>query len=252
MSDIYKLQYANNTLTYPGWNGYVGYEIGAIHNLTLETDGHGTISATKTTGYSGDTAILTNTPATNYIFSGYSVTGADLNDNILSFANQDATAKAWFNYGWDYRPMTTWTKASKSTDTLIITDNRVQIKGVTLWNELLYRTFSTTAAGTYKLSMDWTAPNGLTFWSDSASYRNCGLWVSTALTTATTNSYEGPTGTGILMQNVNNTSPITKSQTANISIQANKTYYLWFSFGTLNDGVSNMYIDFDKLTFERV
>ena len=26
MSDIYKLQYANNTLTYPGWNGYVGYK----------------------------------------------------------------------------------------------------------------------------------------------------------------------------------------------------------------------------------
>ena len=26
MFDIYKLQYANNTLTYPGWNGYVGYE----------------------------------------------------------------------------------------------------------------------------------------------------------------------------------------------------------------------------------
>lgn len=26
MADLYKLQYANNTLTFPGWNGYVGYE----------------------------------------------------------------------------------------------------------------------------------------------------------------------------------------------------------------------------------
>lgn len=25
MSDIYKLQFANNTLTYPGWNGYVSW-----------------------------------------------------------------------------------------------------------------------------------------------------------------------------------------------------------------------------------
>lgn len=25
MADLYKIQYANNTLTYPGWNGYVGY-----------------------------------------------------------------------------------------------------------------------------------------------------------------------------------------------------------------------------------
>lgn len=151
-----------------------------------------------------------------------------------------------------YKLQYAWTKPPKSTDTLIITDNRVEIKGVTFWNELLYRTFSTTEGGTYKLSMDWTAPNGLTFWSDTASHRNCGLWVSTALTATQTERYEGPTGTGILMQNVNNTSPITKSQTANISIQANKTYYLWFSFGTLNDGVSNMYIDFDKLTFEKV
>lgn len=251
MSDIYKLQYANNTLTYPGWNGYVGYEA-PIYNLSLETDGNGTISASKTSGYSGDTVILSNTHATDYLFSGYSVTGAALNDNILTFANQDATAKAWFKYGWDYRPMTTWTKPSKSTNTLTITDNRVQIKGAGGWQELLYRTFSATAAGTYKLSMDWTAPNGLTFWSNQASYRNCGLWVSTSLTATQTARYEGRTGTGILMQNVNNTSPITKSQTANISIQANKTYYLWFSFGTLNDGVSNMYIDFDKLTFERV
>lgn len=252
MPDTYKLQYDGMTLAYPGWNGYVGYESLPIYNLTLETDEHGTISATKTTGHYGDTAILSNTPATDYLFSGYSVTGAALNDNILTFANQDATAKAWFNYGWDYRPMTTWTKPSKSTNTIIINDNRVQIKGTGGWQELLYRTFSTTAAGTYKLSMDWTAPNGLTFWSNAASYRNCGLWVSTALTATQTARYEGPTGTGILMQNVNNTSPITKSQTANISIRANKTYYLWFSFGTLNDGVSNMYIDFNKLTFVRV
>lgn len=223
-----------------------------VRHLTLQNDGHGTLAASKLSGLAGETASLTPTNASNYIFSGFTVTGATIANSALTFGEQDCTAKAWFKYGWNYRPMTTWTKASKSNNTLIITNNRVQIKGVANWNELLYRTFSTTAAGTYKLSMDWTAPNGLTFWSKTASYRNCGLWVSTTLTASKTNSYEGPTGTGILMQNSNNTSKITKSQTANISIQANKTYYLWFSFGTLADGVSNMYIDFNKLTFEKV
>ena len=32
MADLYKLQYANNTLTYPGWNGYVGWK---SDNITL-------------------------------------------------------------------------------------------------------------------------------------------------------------------------------------------------------------------------
>lgn len=31
MADLYKLQYANNTLTYPGWGGFVGYEQAEIN-----------------------------------------------------------------------------------------------------------------------------------------------------------------------------------------------------------------------------
>lgn len=30
MADLYKIQYANNTLTYPGWNGFLQYENRAI------------------------------------------------------------------------------------------------------------------------------------------------------------------------------------------------------------------------------
>lgn len=39
MSDIYKLQYANNTLTYPGWNGYVCYEKPVITDLDFGFSG---------------------------------------------------------------------------------------------------------------------------------------------------------------------------------------------------------------------
>lgn len=30
MADLYKIQYANNTLTYPGWNGFLQYENMAV------------------------------------------------------------------------------------------------------------------------------------------------------------------------------------------------------------------------------
>lgn len=97
MSDVYKLQYNGMTLAYPSWNGYVSYETAPFYTLTLETDGHGTLTADTTTGYSGDTATLTNAPATDYTFSEYTVTGGTVNGNTFTFANTDATVKAWFS-----------------------------------------------------------------------------------------------------------------------------------------------------------
>lgn len=64
--------------------------------LTLQTDGHGIISADALSGYSGDTITLSNTAHDGYLFSGYSVTGASLNGSTVTLNNQDATAKAWF------------------------------------------------------------------------------------------------------------------------------------------------------------
>lgn len=69
-----------------------------VHNLTLQNDGHGTLVASKTTGYSGDTVTLTATPNTNYVFSGYTITGATLTGNSFKFKTNDVTTKAWFSY----------------------------------------------------------------------------------------------------------------------------------------------------------
>lgn len=69
-----------------------------IHNVTLQTDGHGTLTASKTTGYSGDTITLTATPNTNYVFSGYTITGATMTGDAFKVQTNDITAKAWFNY----------------------------------------------------------------------------------------------------------------------------------------------------------
>lgn len=66
------------------------------YTLTLQNDGHGTISATKTTGYAGDTVTLSNKYNTYYRFNNYTQTGGSLNGSTFTFGNADATAKANF------------------------------------------------------------------------------------------------------------------------------------------------------------
>lgn len=65
-------------------------------NVTLQTDGHGAINSTKMSGFIGDQATLSNTPDSTYVFSGYTLTGANLTGNKFNFIGNDVTAKAWF------------------------------------------------------------------------------------------------------------------------------------------------------------
>lgn len=65
-------------------------------NLTLQTDGHGTIAANRTSGFIGDQVTLSNTPSTGYDFTGYSITGAILTGNKFNFIGNDVTARAGF------------------------------------------------------------------------------------------------------------------------------------------------------------
>lgn len=80
----------NNDVTAQGIYTAVPY------TLTLQTDGNGTLTATKITGNPGDTVTLTPTYNTYYRFSGYTVTGGSINGNTFTFGNSNATAKAWF------------------------------------------------------------------------------------------------------------------------------------------------------------
>lgn len=87
----------SNKLLKKHYNGHGLYRvIPDPRYLTLQTDGHGIISADALSGYSGDTITLSNTAHDGYLFSGYSVTGASLNGSTVTLNNQDATAKAWF------------------------------------------------------------------------------------------------------------------------------------------------------------
>lgn len=63
-------------------------------NLTLQTDGHGTIAANRNSGFIGDQVILSNTANFGYEFSNYSITGANLTGNKFNFIGNNVTAKA--------------------------------------------------------------------------------------------------------------------------------------------------------------
>ena len=97
MSDIYKLQYNGMTLAYPGWNGYISFEDTAIpRNVILNQQTGGTINAAPMSGYDGDVVTLSNTPAAEYTFGSYSITGATLTGNTFAFDGSDVTAQGSF------------------------------------------------------------------------------------------------------------------------------------------------------------
>ena len=69
-----------------------------VYNLTVQTDGHGKLTASKSTGYYNDTASLSTTASAGYSFNNYSVTGGTINGNTFTFGVSNATAKANFNH----------------------------------------------------------------------------------------------------------------------------------------------------------
>ena len=121
MADLYKLQYANNTLTYPGWNGYVAWEhIEQIFNVILQQSTGGTITAIPLQGPNGTVVTLSNTPDSNYELTNYSVTGASLVDNTFIINNSDVTVTGIFtkiSEEWVNMGSTEYKKAGGNTST---------------------------------------------------------------------------------------------------------------------------------------
>ena len=66
------------------------------HKLTLVPPTGGTQSASETSGYEYDQITMSNTPDEGWYFSGYNVTGATVNGNIITLQDQDASAQAGF------------------------------------------------------------------------------------------------------------------------------------------------------------
>lgn len=134
-------------------------------------------------------------------------------------------------------PMSSWTIPSKSSSTVTVTnDNTVNINGVSSWNELIYTRFQPQESGIYTFYLKWNAPNGIDFWSSwSSSDRQLGMWFDTSLDINRTHTYEGNRSQGILMYDHDDTSAISLEQTGTLNLNANTNYYVWLSFGTLED-----------------
>ena len=78
-------------------NGAWLLENPGLRVLTLHTVGNGTVTATKLSGYPGETAIITPTYETYNRFSGYELIGAgSIQDNIYTFGNDNADLSAVF------------------------------------------------------------------------------------------------------------------------------------------------------------
>lgn len=69
-----------------------------IYNVNIQSSYGGSISASAPSGYNGDLILLSNTANPNYIFSGYNITGASLNQDNESFyiQNSDVSVQGRF------------------------------------------------------------------------------------------------------------------------------------------------------------
>ena len=65
-------------------------------NVTLQTDGHGTIAANRNSGFIGDIGTVTATPNSGYSLGNYSTTGTTMTGNNYMFTGSNITIKANF------------------------------------------------------------------------------------------------------------------------------------------------------------
>ena len=86
-----------NTFMLTGSDVTVKADYETAKNVVTSTDGHGTITATPMSGFTGTTISLSNTPNTNYVFKNYTVTGATLTGNQFKLTGSNVTARANFS-----------------------------------------------------------------------------------------------------------------------------------------------------------
>lgn len=93
MADLQKLQFNNRTILVPSRDSFVGFkEQDPIYNV-ITSGSNGTVTASPTSGRTGSTVTLSNTPDSGYKFSSYTVTGtgASLSGNTLTIGTSDVT-----------------------------------------------------------------------------------------------------------------------------------------------------------------
>ena len=127
--------------------------------LTLETDGHGTLSADVLSGFEGDTVTLSPTYNTYYRFSGYDCTGGTIEGNTFTFGNENATAFAGFS-GNAFTASGGFEKGSNQT---VTSEGTQGLKTVIIQPKYAITSYHTSnvPASYYATSNRWKPPTGL-------------------------------------------------------------------------------------------
>ena len=104
------VKYDNKAIKYT--NKWVSVEgitpppVPTVYNVHTVSSTGGSISSVPNSGISGTEVTLSNTPATNYTFSSYSVTGATLkNSNQFNIESSDVYVKGNFTYSDPWNPL---------------------------------------------------------------------------------------------------------------------------------------------------
>lgn len=104
------IKYDNKAIKYT--NKWVSVEgitpppVPTVYSVHTVSSTGGSVSAVPNSGISGTEVTLSNTPATNYTFSSYSVTGATLkNSNQFDIGSSDVYVKGNFTYSDPYNPL---------------------------------------------------------------------------------------------------------------------------------------------------
>lgn len=171
MSDTYKLQYNGMTLAYPGWNGYVSWEdVARIFHVTVNQSTGGTITATPLEGPNGTIVALTNTPATDYKFVSYSVTGATLDTNQFTIDGSDVSVTGTFNKYrevWVNLGSTEYVQSAQGSRNVTLTG----MKSSSTFNYLSFVFDAKYASGSMAADITLMNSSGGTMWRSRCHYR---------------------------------------------------------------------------------
>lgn len=174
------------------------------HTVTVQNDGHGTVTASPTTGYSGTQVTLSTTPASNYEFSGYTITGATLTGNKFNIGTSNVTAKAWFKQSDPYMASAVkignlyWMSAdihivptamsnytSHYTQTASMTKNGISFGKVTWYDGSAVAHLSGNLQSKYGVPAGWRIPTEADWEALLALYPNNGMLADTSTWTST-------------------------------------------------------------------
>lgn len=144
-------------------------------------------------------------------------------------------------------PINTWTIPSTTTDSISYpTQDTVRLYGKGGHYEVIYKEFTVEETGLYEVTYDYNIPT-MNFYGTDRMHQYFGLFITTnAIPGGEMTVYTSLVGGNCIGQTIvnpgtQNNSPGSGSVRYQIQLTAGTTYYAWFPFANLADGVETFY-----------